>query len=144
MRIGRYITVVVAIFLKNWIHTMTSFWLIFNSFAKRVLFSSFWFCLIFVCLSISLMLFFSFFGSVFRKYIMISLSLPRFFLFLNCIWLCTPVVWLETQSRFHESKQWTRDNVHECLNWVFIFQAPKRKPPERQDLNERTLDLSLG
>lgn len=23
-------------------------------------------------------------------------------------------------------------------------QAPKRKPPERQDLNERTLDLSLG
>lgn len=23
-------------------------------------------------------------------------------------------------------------------------QPPKRKPPERQDLNERTLDLSLG
>lgn len=31
-----------------------------------------------------------------------------------------------------------------CQNCIFIGQAPHDNPIERQDLNESTLDLSLG
>lgn len=57
MRIGRHIIVVVAIFLKYVIHTMTSFYLIFHSFARLVLcffVGSVWFsCAFCWCLSLA-------------------------------------------------------------------------------------------
>lgn len=72
------------------------------------------------------------------------LSLPRFFFCLNLVWLYTPVVWLETQSKFHGS-----NNEYEIMCtivWMSFFNlsASEEKTSRATGLKRKDFGLVFG